>query len=91
VPYGRAEDAREINWENIVESWPWVLHAFLESLGQSRTGKPGRESPMISMTVMLFFCRDDAFPNDVRQGRFARVVNDRPCVSREGCVSPGGL
>ena len=31
------------------------------------------------------------FPNDVRQGRFTWVVNDRPCVSREGCVGPGGL
>ena len=35
--------------------------------------------------------RDDAFPNDVRQGQLTWVVNDRPCVSREGCVSTGGL
>ena len=34
--------------------------------------------------------RDDAFLNDVRQGRSTWVVNDRPCVSRERFVSPGG-
>ena len=55
MPYGRTEGAREINWENVVEIWPWILDALLWSLGQSRMGKSGRESPMMSMTVMLFF------------------------------------
>jgi hypothetical protein len=38
----------------MVETCPFVLDVFLENLGQSRRGLFGRESPMMSMTVMLF-------------------------------------
>ena len=42
------------NWEKIVETCPFVLVVVLENLGQSRRGLSDRESPMMSMTVMMF-------------------------------------
>ena len=53
MPYGRIHGARDRNWEKVVRSCPRVLDDLFDNLGQSRRGESGRESPMMSMTVML--------------------------------------
>ena len=65
---------------------------MFENLEQSRRGESGRESPMMSMTVMLFFAEMRHFwiISD-RADWFTEVVNARPCVARKGFVGPGGF
>ena len=55
MPYGRTQGARDRNWEKVVRSCPSVLNDLFDNLEQSRRGESDRESPMMSMTVMLFF------------------------------------
>ena len=55
MPYGRTQGARDKKGAQTVGSFLLIWDNLFENLGQSRRGVSERESPMMSMTVMLFF------------------------------------